>query len=181
MPAFTFIENSDLGALNRSGVSAERRHSLEFRFAPGRAAATLRFRQRTIRRWTTPCLLLACAVTLAGCVSKAKADARTRAAFIAGQQRAMMELQQNQNRGPLVTFMGPVRNRTIPWTLDLTLAKALVAAQYEGMGDPLEVVLIRSGEARHINVQQLLNGLDVPLQPQDVVEIKAPAQFGNSP
>ena len=129
----------------------------------------LRFIQRTMRRWTTACLLLACAVALSGCVSKAKADARTRAAFIAGQQRAMMELQQNQNRGPLVTFMGPVRNRTIPWTVDLTLAKALVAAQYEGIGDPIEIVLIRSGEARHISVQQLLNGQDIPLQPQDVI------------
>jgi hypothetical protein len=135
-------------------------------------------REMSRARCLAAVLLLACAALLSGCVSKAKAKAREREAFIAGQQRALLQMQ-NQNRGLMVTIMGPVRNSTLPWTVDLTLAKALLAAQYYGPGDPTEVVLIRSGEARHISVQQLLSGNDVPLQPQDIIQVKPPGQGGS--
>src|ERR1035437_11017856 len=75
------------------------------------------------------CVLLL-AVLLGGCVSKSKADARARAAFIAGQQQAVARMQQIQGQGPSVTINGEVRNRVVPWTEGLTLAKAVVAADY---------------------------------------------------
>ncbi len=109
------------------------------------------------------------AVLAGGCVSKSKADAQARAAFMAGQQ---MALQQAQARGPGVTFVGPVRNTFIPWTMDLTLAKAIVAADWFGRGDPTEIILMRDGQQTQLDPKKLLEGDDIPLQPRDVVELK---------
>src|ERR1039457_3365775 len=78
------------------------------------------------------CVLLL-AVLLGGCVSKSKADARARAAFMAGQQQALVRMQ--QTLAPSVTVNGEVRNRVVPWTEGMTLAKALVAADYYGAKD----------------------------------------------
>src|SRR5262249_28043254 len=83
------------------------------------------------RRIVWIALLLGCSV-LAGCVSKGKAQAQARAAFIAGQQQAAMVSRQTQLQGPTVTVLGEVRNSLVPWTPDLTLAKAVLAAAYYG-------------------------------------------------
>ena len=104
-----------------------------------------------------------------GCVSKSKAEAKARAAFWAGQQQAAQQL---AARGPFVTFVGEVRNPQIPWTADLTLAKALVAAEYFGARDPSEILLVRGGEEMRIDPSKLLEGEDIPLQPRDVIELK---------
>lgn len=106
---------------------------------------------------------------LSGCVSKAKAEAQARAAFMAGQQQA---LQQIQAHGPSVTVIGEVRNKFIPWTAELTLAKAIVAAEYVGTTDPIEIVIHRSGEQIILSTQDVLAGSDAPLQPRDIVELK---------
>src|SRR5215467_13484539 len=65
-----------------------------------------------------------------GCVTKATADAQARAAFLAGQQQALERMQQTQGRANTVTFLGEVKNNLIPWTADLTLSRAIVAAGY---------------------------------------------------
>src|SRR5205807_3681366 len=76
--------------------------------------------------------LLATAVLVAsaGCMTKAKARAQARDAFIAGQQESFRQMQQNQT--PTVTFFGPVNNAAVLWTKDLTLAQALLKAEYTG-------------------------------------------------
>ena len=102
-----------------------------------------------------------------GCVSKAKADARARAAFFAGQQQAM---QQMVMRGPTVSFIGEVRNTLVPWTAGLTLAQGLLAAQYYGP-DPRSIVIRRDKEQIQVDPNRLLTGEDIPLQPQDMIEI----------
>ena len=70
------------------------------------------------------CGALLLAATFSGCVSKSKADAKARAAFLAGQQQAVMRVQQaqTQGQGPSVTVNGEVRNHVVPWTEGLTLA-----------------------------------------------------------
>src|ERR1019366_7118908 len=85
------------------------------------------------------CLLLA--VAFSGCVSKSKANAQARKAYIAGQQETMVRMQQmqTQGQGPCVTVNGDVRNHVVPWTEGMTLAKALVAADYLGAADPAQV------------------------------------------
>ncbi|HTL54742.1 MAG TPA: hypothetical protein VL361_03650 [Candidatus Limnocylindrales bacterium] len=109
---------------------------------------------------------------LAGCVSKSKAQAQARAAFIAGQQQAMQRMQQAQAQGPSVTFIGEVRNNIIPWRADLTLAKAIVAADYYGATDPGSIILIRDGQQTSYDPAKLLQGDDILLEPRDVVEIR---------
>jgi len=113
-------------------------------------------------------------LVLAGCVSKSKADAQARAAFFAGQRQAMQMVQQAQIRGPSVTVVGEVSNPMIPWTAELTLAKALVAADYHGAADPSEILIERQGKAISYDPKKLLGGEDVPLEPNDIVEIRRP-------
>src|SRR5258708_37986816 len=87
--------------------------------------------------WTWPGVgifvsILLWSMLLTGCVSKSKADARARAAFFAGQQQAAQITRQTQLQGPTVTVVGEVRNAMVRWTVDLTLAKAVIAASYYG-------------------------------------------------
>jgi hypothetical protein len=119
------------------------------------------------------CGFLLVAVALAGCASKDKADARARAAFVAGQQQAALRMQQVQTlpQAPSVTINGEVRNHIVPWTQDLTLAAALVAADYYGATDPSLIYLVRNGKATVVDAKQLLSGVDIPLQAGDVVQL----------
>lgn len=105
----------------------------------------------------------------AGCISKSKADAQARAAFLAGQKQGMAMAAQ----GPSIWVMGNVKKPVVPWTQDLTLAKALVVADYRGAKDPSEIIVQRKGqEPLHIRAQQLLEGQDMPLEAGDQIEIK---------
>jgi protein involved in polysaccharide export with SLBB domain len=114
--------------------------------------------------------LIGClSLSLAGCVSKAKARAEAKAAFLAGQQQAMARMQ--QTRGAVVTILGPVTNPNIPWTQDLTVAKAIVDAGYTGANDPTHIVIVRNGQAITIDPKKLLSGEDVPLQAGDFIQL----------
>jgi len=113
--------------------------------------------------------MLLVAVALGGCVSKGKANAQARAAFMAGQQQAMARMQQAQ--GPSVTINGEVRNHVVPWTEGLTLAKAVLAADYCGAKDPGQLLIVHNGIATHVDPKQLLSGVDIPLQPGDIVQL----------
>lgn len=117
-----------------------------------------------------PWLLLLC-LALAGCVTKAQANAQARQAFFAGQQEARRQMQA-ANQSQAVTLTGNVSNSTVEWTPGLTLAQALIAAEYTGPGDPTEIILVRGGFARPIDPKTLLEGQDTPLRPGDVVQIK---------
>jgi hypothetical protein len=127
------------------------------------------------RRNLTRLLLLVAVCFMAGCVSKKTAEARARAAFLAGQQQEAAILarqQQSQFHGPTVTVLGEVRNSLIPWTLDLTLAKAVIAAEYYGRTDPTAIVIQREGNEISYDSKTLLSGQDVALQPGDVIELR---------
>jgi protein involved in polysaccharide export with SLBB domain len=108
-------------------------------------------------------------VTITGCTTRSKARNRERAAFIAGQQQALARALQPHD--PLVTVIGRVRNPTIPWTEELTVARALIAAGYSGR-NPRAILILRNGEQIQIDPAQLLKGEDVALQSGDVVEIR---------
>jgi hypothetical protein len=117
------------------------------------------------------CAALLLCSTLAGCVTKAQAKAQARAAYLQGQQEATIRLQQPQLQGPSVRIIGPVKNPVVPWTSRLTLSQAILAADYEAPGDPIEIIVLHNGMASRVNVRNLLNGQDVPLQPGDVVQL----------
>lgn len=113
-----------------------------------------------------------CTLLLAsGCVSNNKSEAQARAAFFAGQRQALEMVRQAQLRGPSVTVIGEVKNAVVPWTADLTLAKALVAADYRGATDPKEILIERGGKAMSYDPTKLLSGEDVPLEAGDIVVI----------
>jgi hypothetical protein len=107
----------------------------------------------------------------AGCVSKSKALAQARLAYLAGQREASEHFQQ-QLSTRTVTFVGPVNQRVIVWNTELTLVGAILEAGYIGETDPLMVVIRRSGEEIQIDPARLLSGYDMPLQPGDIVEFQ---------
>ena len=109
------------------------------------------------------------AVAITGCTTKSTAKAQARAAYVAGQQQALERVLQSRNS---VTIIGQVRNPLVPWTEDLTLAKALIAADYYAKGDPRHIVIVRKGQASKVDPKQLLAGEDVPLEAGDVVNIR---------
>ncbi len=105
-------------------------------------------------------------LALVGCTTRSKADAKARAAFRAGHVLAQPEQ-------PAVFFRGEIRNLTIPWTDGLTLAQAIVGAEYVGRRDPILIVIARRGAIIRVNPRQLLRGTDDPLlEPGDLVEIR---------
>ena len=115
------------------------------------------------------CLCLA--LILSACVSRSKSKAQAQAAFQAGQQQAAA--QQQPAKMPSVTFLGEVKNHTIPWTEDLSLAQALVAAEYTALWDPHTITINRKGEKFAINPRRFIRGQDDPLlEPGDVIEVR---------
>ena len=112
------------------------------------------------------------AFLISGCVSKSKADAQARLAYIAGQRDAMMQMQRQGHRGPVVNFIGPVNNPVVSWSEGLTLSKAIVQAVYNLPTDPTSIVIHRNDQEIPVNPAQLLAGQDVPIQPGDVIEIR---------
>lgn len=104
-----------------------------------------------------------------GCVSKTTAKLNAQQAFIAGQQQAMMTMQANKTT---VQVHGNVKNTVIPWTEGLTMAQAIVAAEYQGAHDPRSVIIVRKGTGTEIKAAELLQGHDEPLQAGDLIEIR---------
>jgi len=107
------------------------------------------------------------AVLAGGCVSKSKARAEAQRAYMAGQQAAIAKMQA-QNA---VTVNGQVRNPLVPWTEDLTLTKAIVAAEYYGKKDPSSIIVVHDGIGRRYNTKQVLKGADMLLSPGDAVQL----------
>jgi hypothetical protein len=112
-------------------------------------------------------LLVLC---VAGCVSKKEAEKQARQAYLAGQQQAARQFQ--SQRPPQVMVQGPVRNPVVPWVEDLTLAKAIVDADYTGFMNPILVRVIRNGQmVVEMKGSDLLHHQDFALEPGDIVDI----------
>lgn len=116
-------------------------------------------------------LLVVVALGVAACTTTSRARRDAQAAFEAGQRQAQEARQTQQS--PVVYFRGPVRKPTVPWTEDLTLAKALLQAEYTGLWDPHLILLTRKGETHRIDPRRLLSGQeDVLLKPDDLIEVQ---------
>ena len=113
-------------------------------------------------------LLFLSAAVFCGCVSKSRAEARAKTAYLAGQNAT---LRQQQAQTPGVTVLGPVQNPDVPWVEGLTLAQAIATANYLGQHDPREIIITRQGESAKVAPKMLLNGVNVPLEPGDIVTI----------
>jgi hypothetical protein len=107
----------------------------------------------------------------AGCTTKAKARAHAGAAFTAWQQQQAA----GNVRIPAfsVKIVGEVRYPVVEWSEGLTLAQAIVAAEYTGPATPFSIEISRNGEIISVKPQYLLQGRNDPaLEPGDVVEIR---------
>jgi hypothetical protein len=147
----------------------------------------MRFLAKLLQRL---CWLVLVLGAFAGCVSKSKADAEARAAYLAGQRDQMQRqaaaqaqaqtqvqtqaVSSAQDHSPAVMIQGPVQNNTIPWVPGLTLLKALAAAQYTGAADPAAIIIVRAGRGTQYDPKRLLDGedRDPSLQPQDVIVLR---------
>jgi hypothetical protein len=114
------------------------------------------------------CLLILLALT-GGCTTKGKSKEQARKAYLAGQARGRSQMEPQM---AYVYVMGNVTNHSVPWTEELTLARALITAGYLGAGNPTEIVVVRNGLATNIDPIQLLRGQDVKLNANDRIEIR---------
>jgi hypothetical protein len=113
-------------------------------------------------------LALLAAVSAAGCVTRATADAEAKAAFVAGQKAAYQSMQSSTTD---VVVLGNVQKHQVSWVAGLTLAQALATANYTGAHDPTNIILRRNSVQTEVDPKQLLNGQDVPLHPGDVISV----------
>jgi type II secretory pathway pseudopilin PulG len=112
------------------------------------------------------------AAALSGCTTRRQAAAQAHEAFLAGQNQALRQAQQQVAQTPGVTVVGPVQNPHVPWVAGLTLAQAIATANYLDSHAPGEIILTRQGESATLNPRVLLRGAQVPLEPGDVIELR---------
>jgi ABC-type hemin transport system ATPase subunit len=110
------------------------------------------------------------AALLSSCTTRSKAGAETQAAFLAGQNAALR--QQEAQPFPGVTVLGPVQNPRVPWVAGLTLAQAIVTANYLDSRTPTAIIVTRQGKSTTLDPNILLNGAVIHLEPGDVVELR---------
>ncbi|MGA2244878.1 MAG: hypothetical protein ABSH48_07765 [Verrucomicrobiota bacterium] len=109
----------------------------------------------------------------AGCTTKSTARLREQNAYLAGQNTV---LQQHQAVGeadaPGVTIVGLVQHPHVPWVAGLTLAQAIITANYVGQDQPNQIVITRNGESAVLDASVLTNGQDITLEIGDTVELR---------
>jgi hypothetical protein len=113
-------------------------------------------------------VLILALVAATGCVTKSKADAQARAAYLAGQKTAYQSMGAQMMN---VVVLGSVEKHEVPWVEGLTLGQALAAANYTGLHDPENIILKRNSAEMPVDPKQLLNGKDIQLQPGDVISV----------
>src|SRR5688572_18802872 len=76
------------------------------------------------------------------------------------------------DRPPLsVLVKGNVKYPVIPWTEDLNVAKAILTAEYQGVRDPLTIIIRRQGDRIFVSPKRLVQGIVNPwLEPGDILE-----------
>jgi hypothetical protein len=123
-------------------------------------------------KWPAVTIAVSLGVMLnTGCTTKKGAELKAREAYVAGQQQAMSQGQQ-QAVGNTIRINGDVKTPVLEWTQGFMLSEALVEAEYQNRRDPLAIVIFRQGQVINVNPRELLRGRDVPLQPGDRIDIQ---------
>ena len=73
---------------------------------------------------------------------------------------------------PQVRILGSVRNPVLLWSDGLSLARALVLAEYQPNNPPTSITIYRNNQPLQIDPQAILNGADYSLFPGDIVYIQ---------
>ena len=114
-------------------------------------------------------LALLIAMLFCGCVTQSRADARVKAAYIAGQKTAFAATGANPETSIAVT--GPVRHPRVPWVAGLTLVQAIATADYTGRHNPKEITITRHGQPLSVDPDTMLHGQVVLLEPGDAITL----------
>lgn len=102
------------------------------------------------------------------CATRSSAEKKAREAFIQGQLAAKM-----QSQPQIITVKGDVMNPILPYSKDLTLAKALISARWRGIREPKFITIIRGEESFKIKTSDFLAaGEDLPLEPGDIIVLE---------
>ena len=117
-------------------------------------------------------ILLVLAGLATGCVSKTEARAEAQKAYLAGQNDAMRRMMAQQQSATSVTIVGPVQTPNVPYVAGLTLTQAIATANYLPQHEPKQIILTRQGQDQAIDPQDLVNGVQISLQPGDTITIK---------
>ena len=111
---------------------------------------------------TNHVLLLVAMVLLCGCKSNGPARPGTKP-----ESSALTD-----DVGARVVVKGIVRHPVVAWSEDLTVARAIVTAEYVGARDPIVISIRRGHERFYIDPARLVLGIVDPwLEPGDVVEL----------
>jgi len=115
-------------------------------------------------------LVLLMATLFCGCVTRSDADARVKAAYIAGQKAALTAT--GADPKTTIAIVGPVKHPKVPWVAGLTLVQAIATAEYTGRHNPKAIIITRHGVPIDINPGDLLNGHVVLLEPGDTINLQ---------
>ena len=114
-------------------------------------------------------LALLISLLFCGCVTEAQANARAKAAYLAGQKAAFDSIG-GVGRG--VTIVGAVDHPNVPWVEGLTLAQAIATANYTSHPNPKTITITPPGRGNQCRSE----GFDwrhvVSLQPGDKITIQ---------
>ncbi|MCS7089285.1 MAG: hypothetical protein RMN51_05995 [Verrucomicrobiota bacterium] len=110
-----------------------------------------------------------CIICLAagGCLRPARSRPGPQAGPTLELQPALPQLSR-----PVVWMIGPVRRPVLHWRQDLTLAEAILEAEYLFEPDPRTILIRRGSIVIPIDPARLLQGEDFALLPGDQVEIR---------
>ena len=117
-------------------------------------------------------IILMLAGLATGCETKSQARAEAQKAYLAGQNEAMRRMMAQQQTANSVTIVGPVQIPTVPWVAGMTLTQAIATANYLPQREPKQIILTRQGQDQIIDPQDLVNGVQIPLQPGDTITIR---------
>jgi hypothetical protein len=117
----------------------------------------------------TGVLALLVSLLFCGRVTEAQANARVKAAYLAGQKAAFESI---GGTGQGVTIVGAVDHPNVPWVEGLTLAQAIATAKYTSHRNPKTITITRQGEEISVNPRDLIDGHVVSLQPGDKITIQ---------
>ena len=120
--------------------------------------------------WVGGIAALLMATSFCGCVTKSQARAEAQAAYLAGQNDALVKMAADQHTS--VFIVGPVEHPNVPWVEGLTLSQAIATANYTGRHNPKTITITRQGEQAVVSPKDLLNGHVVPLEPGDTITIR---------
>ena len=71
-----------------------------------------------------------------------------------------------------IVVRGNVKYPVIPWTHDMTVAKAILEADYLSAREPLTIIIRRRGDRIFVSPTRLMHGTINPwLEPGDILEI----------